>query len=403
MLQKLLNDHVLDSKNTKKLFALAQEYDRLGQGAMAVSLYLKTADLEEEDTLLQYRCLLGIAECYHRQKNRRHTVMGILLQAAGLMPERPEAHYLLSKRYEETQEWRQCLVHARIGLMSSATDDIGVDFPGKFALRFQEALAIWYIAGTQHGKHLFFDMKYKMKLDQEHREKVDRILNSIYYPDTIPYKKSDLSRYKFPFPGIETIEKNYSKHFQDMFILTVLNGKKNGTYLEIGSGDPFIHNNTALLETQFGWRGISIDTSGALCYKFKNERRNTVICANALELDFRELFNKHCVDNVVDFLQVDCDDASLEILKKIPFGEHKFAVVQFEHDSYRLDPTIKEISRKILRDAGYVLLVNDVAFTEYASYEDWWIHPDLVEVHPEMRTNNKINFVWDYFMKGLEE
>ena len=34
---------------------------------------------------------------------------------------------------------------------------------------------------------------------------------------------------------------------QDMFVLTVLNGKTNGTYLEIGSGDPFIGSNTALL------------------------------------------------------------------------------------------------------------------------------------------------------------
>lgn len=402
MLQKLLNEHVLDSKNTKKIFALAQEYDRLGQGAMAVSLYLKAADLEEEDKLLQYRSLLGIAKCYYRQKNRRHTVMGVLLQAVALMPERPEAHFFACRHYEEGQEWRQCLVHAKFGLMSSATDDIGVDYPGKFALHFYQALATWQISGTQPGKHLFFDLKFKMKLNDEYREKVERILNSIHYPDTIPYKKEDLSRYKFPFDGIENIEKNYSKHFQDMFILTVLNGKKNGTYLEIGSGDPFIHNNTALLETQFGWKGISIDTSEALCYKFKKARQNTVICANALELNYRELFHKHCVDNVVDFLQVDCDDASVEILKRIPLSDYKFAVVQFEHDGYRLDPVVKEVSRRLLHDAGYVLLVNDVAFNEYGSYEDWWIHPDLVKVRPEMKTTNKINFVWNYFMKGLE-
>jgi hypothetical protein len=401
-LQQLLNEHVLDSKNTTKIFKLAQEYDRLGQGAMAVSLYIKAADLEETDKLLQYKCLLGIAKCYHRQNNRRHTVIGVLLQAAALMPERQEAHYFLCKLYEESREWRQCLVHANVGLLSSAEDDIDVGYPGKFALYFYQALATWYISGTQPGKHLFFDLKYKMHLDAEHREKVDRIINSIHYPDTIPYKKEDLKRYKFPFDGIESIEKNYSKHFQDMFILTVLNGKKNGTYLEIGAGDPFIHNNTALLETQFGWRGISIDISEALAYKFKNSRKNTVICANALEIDYRELFSKHCLDHVTDFLQIDCDDASVEILKKIPFNEYKFGVIQFEHDSYRLDPVIKETSRKILQDAGYVLLVNDVAFNEYGTYEDWWVHPCLVNINSEMKSTKKINFVWDYFMKGLE-
>ena len=60
MLQTALETHVMDPKNPHKCFALAQEYDYLEQGAMAVSLYLKAADLSD-DKNLQYDCMVGIA------------------------------------------------------------------------------------------------------------------------------------------------------------------------------------------------------------------------------------------------------------------------------------------------------------------------------------------------------
>lgn len=57
MLQELLNDHIMDPKNPDKIFKLASEYDRLEQGAMAVSLYLKTADLSD-NTLLDRKSVV---------------------------------------------------------------------------------------------------------------------------------------------------------------------------------------------------------------------------------------------------------------------------------------------------------------------------------------------------------
>ena len=83
MLQKLLEEHVIDSKNPYKCYDLAKEYDKLEQGAMAVSLYLKSADLSE-DKKLQYKCMIGIARCYWRQRNRGFTVEGAFLDAVKL-------------------------------------------------------------------------------------------------------------------------------------------------------------------------------------------------------------------------------------------------------------------------------------------------------------------------------
>ena len=37
-----------------------------------------------------------------------------------------------------------------------------------------------------------------------------------------------------------------------------------------------------------------------------------------------------------------------------------------------------EKSRKLLRSYGYKLVVNNVAPDDWRAYEDWWVHPDLV-------------------------
>ena len=61
------------------------------------------------------------------------------------------------------------------------------------------------------------------------------------------YTKQDYDNFKFKFSGLENIEQIYSQCYQDLFVLSCLNGKTNGTYLEIGAGRPFYGNNTALL------------------------------------------------------------------------------------------------------------------------------------------------------------
>lgn len=407
MLNQLLNEHCLDPKNTYKLFALAREYDKLEQGAMAVSLYLKTADLSK-DKELQYQCLIGIARSYQRQGNRRWTVSTAYYDAIALMPRRPEAHFFLAQHLESYQEWKQMLVHINSALewydndlLNSNLDISGYD--GYYALLYYQALATWYIAGTQTGKHAFFNLKYRYNMPEPYDALTDKMLGTTWFPDTIPYMPEDFERFKFMFSGLGAIKNNYSKHFQDMFVLALFNGKRKGTYLEIGSGDPFVHNNTALLETEYNWKGISIDNSEALCYNFRENRDNTVICTDATQLDFTNLFNLHCVDPVIDYLQIDCDEASIQILENIPFNTHKFGVITFEHDSYRLGTDIRDKARKMLKKAGYTLLVNDVAFSPQHSYEDWYVHPDVVDIPKEMIPTQNINFVWDYFMNDIRE
>lgn len=398
MIQQLLETHVLDPKNPNKLFDLAVEYDRLEQGAMAVSLYLKAADLSS-DNELQYQCMIGIALCYDRQRDRGFTVEGALFDAIALCPNKPDAHYYLCKYYESKANWKHCLMHANTALAFHIPEEHDLN-----NMLFYQALSKWYITGQQVGKHLIFDLKFRRQLNDELTERVNRIASQIGYPDTIPYSIKDLERFKFPFQSIETIQNNYSKHFQDMFVLALYDGKKNGTWLEIGSGDPYVHNNTALLE-EFGWKGISIDNSEALCYKFREERYSTVINVDATDIAYNDLLEKHSVDPIIDYLQIDCDEASLDILKKIPFDRYKFGAVTLEHDSYRLGTYRRDEMRTILKEHGYRLLVPNVSFTESHPYEDWFIHPDLIKAArvDEMKSDKENNFIWDYFINPIED
>ena len=92
-----------------------------------------------------------------------------------------------------------------------------------------------------------------------------------------------INKYKYQFKNLDKIGKNYSETFQDMFVLSVLNGKENGTYLEFGCNHYQKCNNTFLLETKFDWKGLSIDIDEDLIELFNKNRKNPAICQNVLE------------------------------------------------------------------------------------------------------------------------
>jgi len=403
MLQQLLNEHVLDSKNTTKLFNLAREYDKQGQGSGAITLYMRAADLEEEDTFLQYKCMILSARICERQTNRQYTMLGFLQHAVGLLPSRPEAHYHLSKYYEIKTDWRQSLIHAQLGLVNHEMNCPELGYPSAYVLEYQKALAAWCISGTDVCRKAFFNLRYKTEMDEAHENKVAGVIGTIGYPHAIEYTRSDLKQLKNKFHGVERIDKNYSQHMQDMFVLTMLNGKENGTYLEFGSGEPFLHNNTALLETKFGWKGISLDNRDIPCYNFNVERKNTILNVDATQIDYERFFKEHNIAQVTDYLQLDIDEPTLSILKKLPLDNYKFRVITFEHDLYDQGPEVRDEARKYLKSHGYTLYVNDLALKPNTSYEDWWIHPDLVDINNATPGKNEINFVWDYMMKSKNE
>lgn len=407
ILQKLLHNVVLDYRNPFKLYELASEYDRLEQGAGAFTYYMRAAEYNNAETFeekwVQYKSLLKMAMIHHREKHRDITARGLFQFAIQVLPDRPEAYCIFSNWLADRHEWRDALMYSTQGLQFADKEKIDndLDYPGKWKLQFIRAIATWKTEGSDRGKTLLFDFKYRTKHDPEFEAYIDNWLKQAGYPSTIAYTKDQKDSYKHPFIGIENVEKNYSRHFQDMFVLSVLDGKRNGTFIEIGSGDPYKFNNTALLEDTFGWNGLSIDNDEKFCYQHSRKRKSQILCAEAQGLDYDLLFKMNCVEKHTDFLRINAEQASIEALKKIPFNKYEFMVLQFQHNSCWWGPEFRKESREILRNLGYICLVPDVAVNEKDNYEDWWVHPQIAQRKQRMRGKNTLNFSYQYMIKEV--
>lgn len=406
MIQQLLHDVVLDNQNPFKLYKLALEYDRLEQGAGAATFYMRAAEWNDgetfEEKFVQYKSLILMSMVYHREQNRDQTVRGLLQHAITVMPERPEAYYVYSKWLADRHEWRDALMISKQGLSCTDFDkiDSDVDYPGKYGLDFVYAISNWKTSGSDSSKNLLFDFKYKIKHSKEFEKLIDGWIENTGYPSTLAYKREDLDSYKFPFDGIEDVKKNFSRHYQDMFVLSVLNGKRNGTFIEIGSGDPYKFNNTALLEETFDWTGINIDINPRLCYQHSRKRKSQILQADATQIDYDLFFKMNCVERHTDFLRINSETSSLQVLEKIPFNKHEFMVIQFQHNACWWGPELRDKSRQILSNIGYVNLVPDVSASPSENYEDWWVHPQIAKVRGKMQGKKGNNFAWDYATKG---
>jgi len=164
---------------------------------------------------------------------------------------------------------------------------------------------------------------------------------------------------------------------QDKFVLDTLENLRDGFWVELGCRGPVVSSNTHILETLYGWKGLSIDISQSHIDEWQGVRNTDhLLCADALSLDYESLFEQHGVPEVVDYLSVDLEPPmiTLEALYKIPFDKYKFRVITFEHDAYRDDRT-KEPSRNFLLDLGYTLVNPEILNTYYSGVsnaEDWY-------------------------------
>jgi len=405
MIQHALNEAVLDYQNPFKLYALAREYDKLEQGAGAATFYMRAAENSNEDSeeekFIQYKSLIFMALIYHREGNRDISVRSIFRHALTAMPEMPEAYYAYSKWLADRHEWQEAYMMSTQGLKCAhnAKHDPDLDYPGDWALKFVHAISKWKVEGSDNSKNYLFDFKFKTRHDKAHEDMIDRWIKQSGYPSTISYTQDQKDDYKFSFPGIEDIKRNYSRHFQDMFVLSVLDGKRNGTFIEIGSGDPYVFNNTALLEESFGWSGISIDNNDRFCYQHSRKRNTQILNADAAQIDYKLFFKMNCLETYTDFLRINAESASLDVLNKIPFNVNEFMVIQFQHNACWWGPKFREESRKLLSQIGYVLMVPDAAMSEAENYEDWWVHPHIAQRKQNMKASEQTNFVYTYMMK----
>jgi hypothetical protein len=386
--KELINKYIQNPLNDKICYEVGLAYYQEGHTASAMGYFLRSAELTE-DKLLAYKALLYSSLALFHQGNRLYATTGCILHAISILPERPEAWNLYSRTLEVEGKWQESYstACAALKLCDFKLDPLyELEYPGKYALLFEKAVTGWRIGRNEECREIFSHLHFNEDMDFGYSQLVKsnmEFLNVNQYQHTY-YTKDRHNFLRWPFPGSDIIERNYSQSYQDMFVLTALNGKRNGKYLEIGAAEPFYGNNTALLEIGFDWTGYSMEIMEHLVNQFSTLRKNNIIHVDATKVNYQEFLDGLNEGNDWDYLQVDCDppSATFEILKKIPFDKYRFATITYEHDFYA-DPNgdYRTKSREFLNERGYILVAGNISPDRKRPYEDWWVHPELVDMN----------------------
>ena len=400
----ILEKYALDQNNYLKNLELAEWYITNKQYSAAFTYYMRCAELVPDDQYtIRYHCLMMISWIYMTEGNRWLGAIQYARFAKAEQPDRPEAYTLLcnilvDKLYAEgvyeQGEWIQVYENARIGLLYAKA----FNQPKNIYYGGIEYLYVYYaISLLRLNKH----NELKQFLSETEFTELNNayIMNTVIYiynelrlwcPYVSYHKGNNAGQLKVEFNNLDRIKKNYSQAMQDMFVLTVLDGKTDGTYLEIGSADPYYGSNTKLLE-DLGWKGLSIEYSSWFVNQFIEHRNNPCICADALSLDYNQLhkvwFGKGV--DTIDYLSLDINPAenTLKCLYKLPFDRIKFNVITFEHDSYQSGDNVRDLSREFLYKFGYYPVGKSIKYDLQNSYEDWYIHSSILT--PEL--NKKLD------------
>ena len=394
---------------------LGEEYEKIGQGAAALSYFLRASELTyESDPILAYNGILKTWVQLNNTKRRKNYEKGQLEQAISYLHTRPEAYLFLSKWYSEKEEWMTANMYIDLGLkyVNSKPLPYNIGYLGDWELKFQKAFVCWYIGQRKLSHKLWLELYVDPMVDEHHREIVinncinfdliDKRPEVTTWHDLLPYIQTHYLTLKHKFNGAILINKNFSQCYQDMFVLSSLNGKKNGTYLEIGAGSPYYGNNTALLK-EWGYKGISLDINKDFIKKWGDERPDDIILdRDSTRVDYVELCDTYLQSRYIDYLQLDVDPSynTYKTLQRIDFDELEFGVITYEHDYYcDTSKSYRDKSRKLLTEAGYTLVAGNISPDDNSPYEDWYINPKYVENYT-LDIDKRVLFATDYMIKA---
>ena len=189
---------------------------------------------------------------------------------------------------------------------------------------------------------------------------------------------------------------------QDKFAIHAVQGKQSGYFLEIGSNHPIKANNTYLLETKYKWKGIMVEYDAQFLPLYKQYRPNSIHLINdASQIVYKDVLETMNAPHAIDYLQIDLEESNgstlktLQLLDRDIFDTYTFATVTFEHDIYCSNiHNTREISREIFARRGYTSVFQDINNGYEYPYEDWYVHPTLVNTRyiQELKSLNQKHY-----------
>jgi FkbM family methyltransferase len=193
---------------------------------------------------------------------------------------------------------------------------------------------------------------------------------------------------------------------QDLFVLYLLNWKKNGYFVEFGATNGFDLSNTYLLEKDFGWTGILVEPAKVWHDDLKKNRSSIIdfdcvwkesnqllrfkvvtdpVYSTLTEfsrsdehhknrrfssdqivktVSLNDLLERHGSPAIIDYLSIDTEGSELEILQSLDFSRYNFRVITCEHN---FSPQREDIY-SLLTENGYIRV-----FEGLSRWDDWYL------------------------------
>jgi GR25 family glycosyltransferase involved in LPS biosynthesis len=178
----LLKQYSVDPENAKSNFNLGVWYWNKKHTAPALSYFLRSAE-RAEDPILAYEALLWAHQCYEKQGTRDSTARTLLQHAINLLPNRPEAYFLLAKFHGKREQWTDAYSISHQGLVFSEKNpeplQNSVGYMGEFALLYEKAIAGWWWGKGEESRKILLSLKENYSLSKEYKKSVDDNLKKI--------------------------------------------------------------------------------------------------------------------------------------------------------------------------------------------------------------------------------
>lgn len=188
-LEVLLQKYSLDTENAENNFYLGVWYDRQGHTAPALSYFLRAAE-RSENKLLAYESLIWGSFCYEKQGTRDTTAKTLLQHALTVLPQRPEAYFLLTRFNGKRHWWQDSYLYATQALEFCQFEDLeplrtNFGYPGKYAIIYEKAVSAWWWDKADEARQLIAEVKNDYKLNSEYKKLVDEYIERTKAQDLI--------------------------------------------------------------------------------------------------------------------------------------------------------------------------------------------------------------------------
>jgi len=208
---------------------------------------------------------------------------------------------------------------------------------------------------------------------------------------------------------LENLTKSKSQLRQDLFVLSHLNWKRQGFFVEFGATNGIDLSNTLLLETEFNWTGIlaepalswreslvsnrpraKLDFRGvwkesgtsitflesaepelSTIESFKaadlhaKSRKFSKVTYEVESISLVDLLKENNAPKFIDYLSIDTEGSEFEILSTFDFDEFTFSVITVEHNFTHN----REKIFNLLLANGYQRKLSDIS-----QFDDWYVY-----------------------------